>query len=264
MQYTRESGTKFDLNFRNLGKELNRVNFDISDNIVSLYISNFFTTDRELFDLWLYLSRFISNKLEENTNFDWSIDSLDDDTFVNIEFTNNNTMGGVDVGEKLLEMKVIYPTNYKKPYGDSLIFALTVKDVEYLTNTIKEYRTNKSIEREKENLDDIKLMVKQPNGAHICVPLSKVEEYTKKQKNKFCDIACDELYNEDWDKLVFAFIENGNGSHALAQKILNKSFAYCGHIMDYLAVYKYIDTDENNWKCLITKEEFERIIADRK
>ena len=38
MQYTRESGTRFDLNFRNLGKELNRVNFDISDNIVSLYI----------------------------------------------------------------------------------------------------------------------------------------------------------------------------------------------------------------------------------
>ena len=36
MQYTRESGTRFDLNFRNLGKELNRVNFDISDNIFTI------------------------------------------------------------------------------------------------------------------------------------------------------------------------------------------------------------------------------------
>lgn len=92
---------------------------------------------------------------------------------------------------------------------------------------------------------------------------SKLACYKNTKNNKYRDIANEERYNEDWDKIVFAFIENGHGSHALAQKVTNKSYAYCGRIMDFLAMLGYIDTDKKNWKCIITKEEFEQIIKSR-
>lgn len=243
MSYKRQSGTKFSFSIRQWKNNLNKVDFLIKDSIISFQIHNYFTSDKELYKILFIFYRFLNNTLDITTETVLNLDSIDNDKFIIIEFTNNNTMGGVDIGEKLMEMKILYPTNYKTDCGDSIAFALTKEDVKYFFDVLDNWKKGKEIVRQKEdNLDGPTMLVRQKDGGHICVPFSKLACYKNTKNNKYRDIANEERYNEDWDKIVFAFIENGHGSHALAQKITNKSYAYCGRIMDFLAILGYIDT----------------------
>lgn len=175
---------------------------------------------------------------------------------------------GFDVNKFTHEFVVSYATDETRPEGgdyfSDIYLLLSNNRKIHIVAADAEFDGYMYVNVEEQTKDDdLLLMCRLKSGNRMCVPLSKLDKITSKTQQEFDDVANDKSYNGDWDKVVFAFIENGHGSHALAQKITGKKYSYCGRLMDYLSIYGYIDVAENNWKCKITKEEFEEIISRR-
>jgi len=277
---------RFDIKKRN--GELNNIDFGVTSDIVSFYSNAKLISDKVLYDLETFLQSFLQNELKNDEQFILDLDEMEDDNISILTFTNNNTMNGVDVGEKLMELKVCYPTNYKTTNGDFFGFALYPAEIKKFVEEIEKWKLDKYPEQ------DILLMKKCKSGPlkYICVPASKVEEFEKSQKTKeiftcvfpkeemvpldkleeelnkikkdnYEDIKEHEWYVDKYDEMIYFFIENGNASHAKAQRILDCSYVRAGMALCALEKYGYIAPSNMYYRTLITKEQFDEIIAKR-
>ena len=100
----------------------------------------------------------------------------------------------------------------------------------------------------------------------ICVGQIKLDKNAIRPMipEKFKDIKTHNKYDESWDKIVYSFIENGHGSTAKAQSIItgNGYVAAC-RVMQVLIDYKYMCPAEFQYDVMITKKQFDEIIAKR-
>lgn len=280
---------RFDIKKR--GGEVNNIDFGVTSDIVSFYSNARLVSDKELYNLENFLKSFLEDNLKTNEQFILDLDEMEDDNISILTFTNNNTMNGVDVGERLMELKVCYPTNYKTMNGDFFGFALYPNEIEKFVEEIEKWKIDKYPE------EDILIMVKQKDGkkpSHLCIPLSKLPEWKEQQKKnessithcifpkeemvpldkieeelkkikreKYEDIKNHEWYNDKYDEMIYFFIENKNASHAKAQRILACSYVRADMALCALEKYGYIAPSNMYYRTLITKEEFDEIIAKR-
>jgi len=244
-----EFSIRFDIKKR--GEKNYNIDFGVTSDIVSFYSSAKYVSEKELLDLKNFLNLFIQNNLTKDEYFIIDLDEMEDDNTTILTFTNNNTLNGVDVGERLMELRVCYPTNYKTMNGDFFGFALYPEEIKLFVDEI-------------ENKVEEQIIIPCIFPKEEKVPIEKLdEELSKIKKDKFEDIQKHEKYVDKYDDVVYHFIERGNGSHAQAQRILDSSYVRAAMAIDALVKYGYIAPSNMYYKTLITKKEFDEIIAKR-